>query len=822
MAATFLSAGARSYVISSGLPLGDEDVQINANINTWESGAQEFEDTDAPGGKKIILTTGGWGGWAAMFWETAEGVDLTPALATDATLEFYVKATDNCNVTVAFTKVGATDSETVSAETLLNFNFDDLWHKVSLNIHDCFPAVANAIEAGDKVRVPFFTITGQPVGHQLQIADVRIVEGGEVRHPEFGAVSYGTSEAIARYADKDYVVHVDYALTANADGTLTADVDCRGFENIVGLVRRIHFANQDYSDLILSDGVYSATSTATYELGETLSDFFIYLPYANGDLRVDIKNYVYGMPCGHPAKSENAYLLNAALTQGDNNSATITYDLFKAEAASEDDYALYVNGEAMGVANGMLVLDNLSEDSDLVFNLYAELDKDGHIYRTPSATVMVERPKKYYMIIDGTAPNAYLPGETAADRRAIPLSLDITITYELDHTLTADMTVHGTAPAELAPRFTFSGFDQQLMTKIDDNHFTVNTGSTNKTYTYGEGIAWLYVKLDYSGGSSGETNFAFQRGGTAIYKVGDTNARVEYGPAVEIVLDMPKTEFHSGESVILKPYGKDANGHYLLDPSSFEFDVESDAFSFDGNKLTADSRSDGYVDVVVRSGESEVRKSVRCITSAAAFNLLDQTLLEEYTFDMCEHTSNHHLAFDGIDNTDNSCLVWNCGSGDEHHIEIDFGSNRNIELIEIHWDGAGPMAYSIILTPDTPTAESMFRAAPEGQVFNESVTNGGGAYKGWHQFVTDGADGATARTMRIETSKAYNSGWGIKITELRAYGTHPIVSGITGTEIDNEEAAHEYYNLQGVRVANPTSGLYIRRQGTKAEKVMLR
>ncbi len=35
-------------------------------------------------------------------------------------------------------------------------------------------------------------------------------------------------------------------------------------------------------------------------------------------------------------------------------------------------------------------------------------------------------------------------------------------------------------------------------------------------------------------------------------------------------------------------------------------------------------------------------------------------------------------------------------------------------------------------------------------------------------------------------------------------------------------ASAEYYNLQGVRVENPAAGLYIRRQGSKAEKVIVR
>ena len=47
-------------------------------------------------------------------------------------------------------------------------------------------------------------------------------------------------------------------------------------------------------------------------------------------------------------------------------------------------------------------------------------------------------------------------------------------------------------------------------------------------------------------------------------------------------------------------------------------------------------------------------------------------------------------------------------------------------------------------------------------------------------------------------------------------------SGIEGvTAADGNEAAPVYYNLQGVEVANPTSGLYIERRGNKVSKVIL-
>ena len=38
----------------------------------------------------------------------------------------------------------------------------------------------------------------------------------------------------------------------------------------------------------------------------------------------------------------------------------------------------------------------------------------------------------------------------------------------------------------------------------------------------------------------------------------------------------------------------------------------------------------------------------------------------------------------------------------------------------------------------------------------------------------------------------------------------------------DENAPVEYFNLQGVRVANPENGLYIRQQGTNVQKVLVK
>ena len=47
-------------------------------------------------------------------------------------------------------------------------------------------------------------------------------------------------------------------------------------------------------------------------------------------------------------------------------------------------------------------------------------------------------------------------------------------------------------------------------------------------------------------------------------------------------------------------------------------------------------------------------------------------------------------------------------------------------------------------------------------------------------------------------------------------------TGIADIDVDNASAPVEYFNLQGIRVANPTTGVYIRRQGNKVEKIYVK
>ena len=91
----------------------------------------------------------------------------------------------------------------------------------------------------------------------------------------------------------------------------------------------------------------------------------------------------------------------------------------------------------------------------------------------------------------------------------------------------------------------------------------------------------------------------------------------------------------------------------------------------------------------------------------------------------------------------------------------------------------------------------------------------------------------TTATLSIEGVKAgstiiirnTNAGWAKTtaqrwfIDNIKFTGAAP--AGIDGIVADNE-APVEYFNLQGIRVAEPSHGLYIRRQGKEVTKVMVK
>ena len=85
------------------------------------------------------------------------------------------------------------------------------------------------------------------------------------------------------------------------------------------------------------------------------------------------------------------------------------------------------------------------------------------------------------------------------------------------------------------------------------------------------------------------------------------------------------------------------------------------------------------------------------------------------------------------------------------------------------------------------------------------------------EFVLGEADAAIFNNAAFHGAKIQ----GDKVTLKKVSILHKGSSGIADITVD-ENAPVEFYNLQGVRVANPENGLYIRRQGNKATKVFVK
>lgn len=83
---------------------------------------------------------------------------------------------------------------------------------------------------------------------------------------------------------------------------------------------------------------------------------------------------------------------------------------------------------------------------------------------------------------------------------------------------------------------------------------------------------------------------------------------------------------------------------------------------------------------------------------------------------------------------------------------------------------------------------------------------------------------STACRLELSVPLASIAEWGVQsIDGAKAVSAFAKAdaSGVFAIESDaNTEV--EYFNIQGIRVANPQNGIFIRRQGDKVEKVMVR
>ncbi len=155
----------------------------------------------------------------------------------------------------------------------------------------------------------------------------------------------------------------------------------------------------------------------------------------------------------------------------------------------------------------------------------------------------------------------------------------------------------------------------------------------------------------------------------------------------------------------------------------------------------------------------------------------------------------------------------------------EYGTSKTPEFTGAEFSAPGE---NTPVTPDEMTVEAAAKAARYKYVEVKNVTisavNGSNftisaadvTIAGYNKFkLTDITEGSYLSVIGI--IDVYKNDNQICVTEL----TIDPDSGIDNITVDNA-APVEYFNLQGVRVSDPTPGIYIRRQGTTVTKVIIR
>lgn len=148
------------------------------------------------------------------------------------------------------------------------------------------------------------------------------------------------------------------------------------------------------------------------------------------------------------------------------------------------------------------------------------------------------------------------------------------------------------------------------------------------------------------------------------------------------------------------------------------------------------------------------------------------------------------------------------GNTGEPWIVADLGESYRVYHVRLLWEGAYATDYEIMVADD----------CTEG-------TDNGNFRTVFHR--TDGAAGwdmmnitpVACRYVMMKAHSLINDGWGASLYQLEVYGDHEPVSGVGCVTAPDDTCEDAYYTLQGIRVARPSSGIYIRVRDGRASKV---
>ena len=181
-----------------------------------------------------------------------------------------------------------------------------------------------------------------------------------------------------------------------------------------------------------------------------------------------------------------------------------------------------------------------------------------------------------------------------------------------------------------------------------------------------------------------------------------------------------------------------------------------------------------------------------------------------------------------VSDTDNMCIV------NDDWVTVNWGTFAYPNEIYI-------LGYNNEWNPANPTALTKVDDETDGATYTAQITFTNASFKlsnkksnnkdNWDSFNCGGINVGSNIVLGEETDFTSGSSVNNSLTETGTYYVYvdlinktflytETATAIESVSVD-ANAPVEYYNLQGVKVANPENGLFIKKQGNKAVKVIL-
>ena len=600
----------------------------------------------------------------------------------------------------------------------------------------------------------------------------------------YGNTWYGHIEKDATVSSDTYTIAIDYAVTALEGNKLQVDATMENIDKLPYPNLQMQITGGTWVTAVKNaDGSYTwTTGELSVNLGDVINPLQFYFAYQPGLFDYSIADYKFGAANEKPVK-EILPKLTAKAQNITANSAEIAYEVTLPEELTGATVKVYLN-DAEATASP-IALTGLTPSTDYSYTMKAVATKDGIDYTGKEVKVEfttnrdVTEAVEYHVIIDGMLNKAYLAGEDAAtSRRSMPVSIETTIKYNPDGTVTIESVPH------CVGNIVGLVWKANVCEEVHDNIKDIKLEDGKYIYTSDakfQDKTNLYVQLRpaYDGGDAMLSVYGYQ--------TGLENEVITYGEPASIEMSGVPATMIVNESYNVSSIVKDNNGHYLVEKAA-DCTVEAPFTLVDG-VLTATAKGTGHITATCGTATSDIALECFLDSDAQGVHAINATY-------EADGGVNAALAFDGDEGTQ---IEWAPETGDEHYVTVTLEKEYQIQAVQLVWEGASAKEYTVTLTP-AAAAGAMQKAAAEPKVFVVNDGVGGAGMTPRKNLYNADFSTIPAQTVKLETKTAATV-WGIKLKEMKVMGSEEAKTptGVEAVELTPDTIV-DVYNLQGVRV----------------------